>query len=51
MGKKLEIPTVEMLIQKICEMVEIDTLTERMKNGNIDRIKNIWKVFYMWLGG
>lgn len=49
MWKNMETPTVEMLVQKIYEIVEMDVLTERIRNGEIDRIRNIWGLFYKWL--
>lgn len=47
-AKNVEIPTTEMLIEKIFEVVEMDVF-ERMEEGDVDRIENIWKVFYSWL--
>lgn len=43
------VPNVKMLIGKIYEIVEMDILIERIKDGKIDRIKNIWKLCYDWL--
>lgn len=41
MWKNIEITTVDVLVWKIYEIVERDMLTERMRNSDIDRIKNI----------
>lgn len=49
MWKREEISTVGMLKQTIYELVEMDMLTERLRQGNIDKIERIWKVFYTWL--
>lgn len=49
MWKSVEIPNVGMLIQKILDVVEMDVLTERLGKGDVNRIKQIWEIFYEWL--
>lgn len=39
----------EMLIEKIDEVAEMDTLSERMKEGNLQKIKAYWEPFYRWI--
>lgn len=49
MWKKVEIPDNVRLIDKLYETAEIDLLTERLKEGNWNKIKIFWKPFYDWL--
>lgn len=40
---------IEKMIEKLYEMVEMDTLTERLKEGNLQKIEKCWNPFNKWL--
>lgn len=49
MWKNPEIPSVEMWIEKLYEIVEMDVLTERLRDGEMERIQKLWNPLYEWL--
>lgn len=40
---------VDELIWKTYEIAEIDILTERMRDVNVQKIEDLWKPFYRWV--
>lgn len=44
-----DVPNMDDLIDKIYKLAEMDILTERLGDGNIDKIENYWKPFYKWI--
>lgn len=49
MWKCVDVPKEDTLKDKIYEVVEMDVLTGRMREGNLDKIQNYWKPFYVWI--
>lgn len=48
MGKNENMPSVEAVIMKPYEVVEMDISTERTKEGNVDKIETCSALFYRW---
>lgn len=49
MWKNIEILDNAKLIKKLFKIAEMNILTERLKEGNINKIEVAWKPFYDWL--
>lgn len=49
MWKCLDVPTEDKLRDKIYEAVEMDVLTEQMREKGIYMIQNYWKAFSEWI--
>ena len=49
MWKQDDIPSKVNLILKIYELIEMDVLTERLREGNVKRRIESWQPFYDWV--
>lgn len=49
MWKNVDVPSLDHLIEKVYEVMEMDILKQRKKEGNLEKTRTYWEPFYNWI--